>query len=86
LASERRHNIIVTLNRQFADGCGLVGAIRVSHLNITKHGDLAGEPVIEARGGCFQEPGRQHAVTPGQYELAIGCMACDVQSFQITRN
>jgi hypothetical protein len=84
LAGQR--HIIITLNREFADGCGLVGGIRVNHLNIRKNGNLTGELVVMARGDCFQEPGRHHAVTPGQYELAIGCMACNVHSFQITRD
>jgi len=84
LASQ--HDVIVTLNREFAGGCGLVGGVRVKHLNIAKNGDLTAELVIKARGDCFQEPGRHHAVTPGQYEVAIGCMACNVRSFEVTRS
>lgn len=83
LAGER--TVIVTLNREFPGGCGLVGGVRVISLHISKQGQLHGRLVITAHGDCFQEPGRHHAVTPGRYQLAIGCMACDLRSFLVTR-
>jgi hypothetical protein len=77
--------VIVTLNREFHGGCGLVGGVRVISLHISRQGMRHGQLVITARGDCFQEPGRHQAVTPGRYELAIGCMACNLRSFLVTR-
>src|SRR5712692_6366096 len=76
--------VILTLNREFPDGCGLVGGVRVVYLRVTKEGRLNGQFVLTAQGDCFQEPGRHHAVAPGRYEVAIGCMACDVHAFRVT--
>jgi hypothetical protein len=74
----------VTLNRTFAGGCSLVGGVRVISLHVHRDGTLRGQFVITARGPCFQQPGRYHQVTPGIYQLAIGCMSCNVQAFLVT--
>jgi hypothetical protein len=74
----------LTLNRTFADGCSLVGGVHEVHLNVTRAGKLRGHFVITAHGSCFQQPGRRHAVTPGVYQIAIGCMACNVHGFRVT--
>jgi hypothetical protein len=75
---------LLLLNRTFPDGCSLVGGTRVNSLHVSKDGTLRGQFVITAQGACFQQPGRHHPVTPGVYQLAIGCMACDVHAFLVT--
>jgi hypothetical protein len=77
--------VALTLNREFTDGCGLVGGVRIVYLHVTKEGRLNGQFVLTAQGDCFQEPGRHHAVAPGLYQVAIGCMACDVHAFRVTK-
>ena len=77
--------VTLTLNREFPDGCGLVGGARPIKLRVNKEGRLAGEFIVTAQGQCFQEPGHQHMVTPGVYQVAVGCMACNVGSFRVTR-
>jgi hypothetical protein len=73
------------LNRTFPDGCSLVGGARVIFLHVSSDGSLHGQFVITAQGPCFQQPGRHHQVSPGTYQLAIGCMSCNVHTFVVTR-
>ena len=75
---------LLLLNRTFPGGCSLVGGARVIFLHVNRDGTLRGQFVITAQGPCFQQPGRHHQVSPGIYQLAIGCMSCDVHAFLVT--
>jgi hypothetical protein len=46
--------VIVTLNREFPNGCGLVGGLRVLHMHIAEEGKLTGQFVITPQGSCFK--------------------------------
>jgi hypothetical protein len=76
--------ILLTLNRGFPGGCALVGGVREIRMHVNANGRLSGQFIITAHGTCFQEPGRRHRVTPGVYQVAIGCMACNVHAFRVT--
>ena len=75
----------VFLLRQFMHPreCELISAGR-QRFRVDEDGNGRGYLVVARRGHCFQQDyGRR--VTPGRYSLGIGCHACQVASFRVTR-
>jgi hypothetical protein len=54
-------------------------------LKISRNGHLIAEVTVPAQGECFQS-GRSQAVRPGDYRIGIGCHACEVADFRVTRS
>lgn len=77
-------SLILTFDREFHGGCGLVGGVHALQIRINTEGRLTGKFRVTSQGQCFQEPGHHHAVTPGVYQVAVGCMACEVGTFEVT--
>jgi hypothetical protein len=76
----------VFLMRDFGGplGCELIagGPYRVRLVGRTR---AAGWFTVGRRGGCFQSDGATRDVTPGRYVVGMGCHACVVASFRVTR-
>jgi hypothetical protein len=79
----------LALIRDFPGGCEVIGGVadHPLRLRVDKSGKLTGEFVISsAPSQCFQEPGQKRRVTPGEYHVSIGCLACFVGTFRVTRD
>ena len=75
----------IILIRQFSRPreCELIAGGR-QRFDVNDDGTGRGYLIVAARGHCFQRRyGRR--VTPGRYSLAIGCHACHVGFFRVTR-
>jgi hypothetical protein len=76
----------VFLMRDFSGplGCELIAGGRY-RLHLVGRTRAAGWFTVGRRGGCFQSDGATRAVTPGRYVVGMGCHACVVASFRVTR-
>jgi hypothetical protein len=54
-------------------------------LKLVGRNRAAGWFTVASRGGCFQSGGATRAVTPGRYYVGLGCHACFVATFRVTR-
>ena len=80
-----RHDYGILLIRQFSRPreCELIAGGR-QRFDVDDDGNGRGFVVISRRGRCFQQSyGRR--VTPSRYGVSIGCHACVVRSFRVTR-
>ena len=65
--------------------CGLLVYLRSAEVHLNRGtGHVTGAFSIGRRGSCPQSNGTPHRVTPGQYALSVGCLACEVATFSIT--
>lgn len=77
-----------TPGRANLQGCELTGvtADETIHLD-TSTGNVTGSFVVGSTGTCVQSDpdAATHSAPPGEYELAIGCGACQVAAFVLTK-
>ncbi|MCU1380640.1 MAG: hypothetical protein JWN29_3623 [Acidimicrobiales bacterium] len=72
-----------TLIREL-DRCELLVALSDRNVRVDDSGHVSGSFVVGREGDCFQQAVTQPAA-PGSYTLALGCHACFVGTFEITR-
>lgn len=69
-------------------GCELVGVTTDETIHVdTATGDVTGSFVVGSTGTCVQSDpdALTHAAPAGEYRLSIGCLACQVGSFTLTK-
>jgi hypothetical protein len=62
--------------------CELIAGGR-KQIDVKRDGRMRGYFVVAGEGACFQST-RSATVTPGSYNLTIGCHACSVTNFRVT--
>ena len=64
--------------------CEIIAGASPFRLRVDATGRARGFFTVPSRGGCFQEDyGRR--VTPGVYQVGLGCHACGTARFRVTR-
>ncbi|MDX6520493.1 MAG: hypothetical protein QOJ31_847 [Gaiellales bacterium] len=66
-------------------GCELIAG-GPSRIRLLEHGRAAGWFTVSRHGGCFQSQGETRSVSPGTYGIGVGCHACEVATFTVTRS
>ena len=66
-------------------GCELMAG-GPSRMRLLGQGRAAGWFTVSARGGCFQSQGKTRSVVPGTYGIGVGCHACEIANFTVTRS
>jgi hypothetical protein len=66
--------------------CELLAASPGDFIHLVGGGRAVGRFVVARSGACFQGNGRTHRVTPGTYGIGVGCHACGVGTFVVTRS
>jgi hypothetical protein len=82
VAEDRVGGLGVGLVREFGDGCEATVATRHARVRRSASGKVAGSFTVPAMASCFQED-RTHAVTPGTWQIVLGCHVCDVGTIRI---
>ncbi len=88
---EFRDPAYFVLYADFASGSGLpkdcellVGADH-GRIAIATDGTVTGSFTVGSTGDCFQDDSGEHPVQPARYILSVGCHACGVADFTVTR-
>lgn len=66
-----------------APGCLIQADTVTTSLHLSPSGDVSGAFVVPAAGDCTMSVG-SHALSAGTYEVAMGCVTCNVGNIQVT--
>jgi hypothetical protein len=70
------------------DGCELVGVTTHETIHAdASTGVVTGSFVVGSTGICVQSDpdSAPHSAPPGEYELSVGCNACEIGTFTLTK-